>query len=104
MKAEYLKSVPKQVSMGEWHLPYIKDDERGESIEDLKRMSAARCARVSYLNHDGKIDKQKDFELFERLYSSKHASPMEHQATPLGGYKFETNFRGWSQFRRELEL
>ena len=39
--------------MGEWHLPLVQDDERSLDIETQKKISAARCARVSYLTHDG---------------------------------------------------
>ena len=77
------------------------------SVELLPRISAARCARVSYLTHDGENpDIVKDLQLFERLVGSKplHASPIEHQATPMscaGGAS--RNFRGWAQHREAYE-
>ncbi len=93
-----------------WHLPYITPEERGRfgwQPYDLAKFSAARCARVSYLNHDGTTpDVQKDLELFERLAGStpKHASPLEHQAYPLAtGSSGSRNFRGWRQFRQAVE-
>jgi thymidylate synthase ThyX len=60
--------------------------------EILKRISVARCARVSYLTHDGKRDIEKDLELFERLRTSGHWSPFEHVATP-----YYQNFTDFSQ-------
>lgn len=96
-------SKPQHLRDGEWHLPYIDgavDYDRAadwfyakhgrvisgpELLETLKKISAARCARVSYVGHDGKptsIDA--DFKLFERLITADliHASPTEHQAKP----------------------
>lgn len=94
---------------GSWHLPYVKAGERSMfSGLHLAKISAARCARVSYLTHDGGIpDMGKDLELYWRLVGSDpmHASPVEHQAIPLpraGGAS--NNFRGWQQFRDILQL
>lgn len=99
-------SIPKVLQHGEWHLPYILQDDYMD-IETAKKCSAARCARVSYLTHDGKTpSKEKDIELFERLVGSRpiHASPTEHQATPLmSANQWSGNFRGWRQFRKEIE-
>ena len=72
-------------------------------IETRKRISAARCARVSYLTHDGKRENQKDLELYERLRADRHLSPFEHVATPAEDSEFHANFRGWLQMRREID-
>jgi thymidylate synthase ThyX len=96
-------STPRPTAIGEWHLPLVQDDERGLPIEQLKKISAARCARVSYLTHDGKRDVSKDIELCERLWSDRHLSPFEHVATPSNDGDFHANFRGWIQMRKELE-
>lgn len=101
-----------------------------EILEIKKKISVARCARVSYLTHEGKRDIEKDLELFERLRTSGHWSPFEHVATPY--YKdlmssqpvidnlneginegFELwgkwinlrsgNFTGWKQYRKEFQ-
>lgn len=90
------------------HLPYVRDAERRVYREDvLLRLSTARCARVSYLTHDGQTpDVEKDLELYERLVGSKpiHASPCEHQASPLpDASEAHRNFVGWSQYRQEVE-
>lgn len=87
-----------------WHLPYTSDaDRKALPVDVLRKVSAARCARVSYLTHEGTTpDVVKDVELFERLVGSRpiHASPIEHQATPLPNcVGTSNNFRGWRQFR-----
>lgn len=104
-------STPDLIGYGEWHLPYITPDERTKhSIDLLKKMSAARCCRVSYLKHDGIAPSMDDdLELFQKLAGSmpKHYSPLEHQATPdklsngeWGKPVYHGNFDGWCQFRR----
>lgn len=90
-------STPRELETGMWHLPYIDldtmcdvsdraDSRRGTEnfYNKLAKISAARCARVSYLTQDGKRDIGKDFELYERLVTARpaHWSPLEHVATP----------------------
>lgn len=96
-------------------------------IEIKKKISVARCARVSYLTHEGKRDIKKDLELFERLRTSGHWSPFEHIAQPyfnetihvntsaVGQYMLRSgaidedcnlrcgNFIGWKQYRKEFQ-
>lgn len=100
-------SIPKELQVGEWHLPYITDEEFELCDYDiLLKCSTARCARVSYSNHDGsKPSVKRDVELHDKLVVSEplHASPAEHQATPGEYGKFYRNFRGWIQYRVELE-
>lgn len=101
-----------------WHLPYVSSEERMAHLKDplyLAKLSAARCARVSYLTHDGKRpDPQKDLELYDRLVGSRplHASPIEHQAYPdrhpVGSKdwfssQLHGNFVGWCQYRKAVE-
>jgi len=104
MRAAIDASKPTPIALGEWHLPLVQDDERSLPIEQLKKVSAARCARVSYLTHDGKRDIEKDIELCERLWSDRHLSPFEHVATPSSDVGFHANFRGWVQMRKEIEI
>lgn len=142
---------PKKLKQNEWHMPlifnedyklieqYIKDkrflvpQELGARnnliVGFLKKVSVARCARVSYLTYDDKRDIEKDLELFEKLKVSGHWSPFEHVATPLfadagskftGSYNQEEyidrafhnkrymnirsgNFIGWKQYRKEFQ-
>lgn len=94
-----------------WHLPYIGPSDwdyfaDDADFGDLALISAARCARVSYLNHDGTApDIEKDLALAKRLLESKHMSPFEHQARLSGdeGTAFWRNFVGWDQHRAMLE-
>lgn len=103
MKAALDASTPSSVDIGEWHLPYVQDDERYLSTDTLVKISAARCARVSYLTHEGVRDVAKDLELYARLEAPGHMSPMEHpaQATPFPEVRYG-NFRGWKQWRKFL--
>lgn len=96
-------SRPGEVAYGQWHLPLVQGDERTLDVELQKKISAARCARVSYLTHDGNRAIEKDVELHDRLKSDRHLSPFEHVATPAPDAEFHANFRGWLQMRREIE-
>lgn len=108
MQAAYEASTPKQLSDDEWHLPLIQEEEYDgvfEKSDDARMISAARCARVSYLTHEGKRDLSADIILYDRLTSGGHMSPLEHVARPLtedelSGGEFRGNFRGWMQLRK----
>jgi thymidylate synthase ThyX len=106
MLAAYRASVPAVVELGRWHLPLIQDDERTLPDEQLCKLSVARCARVSYLTHDGKRDHAKDLELYERLLgggANGHWSPFEHVATPTADpQQHSANFAGWEQYRKRF--
>lgn len=91
MRDAMAASTPEPLKEGEWHLPYFSDEdydllsEREDvQFEDAAKVSAARCARVSYLTQDGKRDIQADLDLYERLTTAQpaHWSPLEHVATP----------------------
>lgn len=95
-------SAPKLVKEGDWHLPLMMDDDPKMDLETKKMVSVARCARVSYLTHDGKRDISKDIELYQKLRSSGHFSPFEHVATPSDNQGEWANFTGWKQLRRDI--
>jgi hypothetical protein len=102
-KTVYRKAAPFSYDDAEsWHLPYVTDEERSLYRPKLLiAASAARCARVSYLKHDGTTSSiAEDLKLFHRLVGSApmHASPIEHQAYASGHERFG-NFVGWGQFR-----
>ena len=95
----YNQYTPKVLDVGEWHLPYVtnkdrdtalKMDESSEFFPDsvfnyLIPLSVARCARVSYLTHEGKEPLiTEDLALYDRLMKQVplHASPAEHQGSP----------------------
>jgi thymidylate synthase ThyX len=106
MLAAYRASAPVAVEIGRWHLPLIQPDERALPEEQLCKLSVARCARVSYLTHDGKRDRDKDLELYERLLdggANGHWSPFEHVATPAADpHESSANFAGWEQYRKRF--
>jgi thymidylate synthase ThyX len=103
MREAIAASRPETLEYDEWHTPLLQPDERGLPLETRKRISAARCARVSYLTHEGRREIEKDLELYERLKSDRHLSPFEHVATPATDGGFHANFRGWIQMRAEIE-
>lgn len=79
-------STPEVLEPGEWHLPFVTDFEKDWlDLETQKKVSVARCARTSYLTHDGNQPTViKDLSLYQDLVGARplHASPAEHQATP----------------------
>lgn len=95
-------SKPNELQYGDWHTPLILPDENFP-LGDREMISAGRCARVSYLTHDGVRDPLKDIELFDRLSASGHMSPMEHVARPLNRGELQRgNFVGWQQLRADI--
>lgn len=106
MRDLYNESVPNLVEWHSWHLPYIDNADRQafkkeievNNWENLCNISAARCARVSYLTHDGKRDYDADLQLFDKLVGPGHMSPLEHVAAPSNGW--HGNFNGWKQLRK----
>jgi hypothetical protein len=129
------QSVPQLLQPDEWHLPYVKSHRlsSGELIyldaEDLpitteqaRVISASCCAQVSYRKSDDSYEKA--HKIFRQLIESQpcHASPVEHQATPMdldsidkydpacwqdgvthvsrNGDLWSGNLRGWIQFRK----
>jgi len=83
MKAAMDASTPKVLQAGQWHLPLVTDEDQGDPAipaELLPKLSIARCARVSYLTHDGRRDPGVDLALHDRLLAAGHMSPFEHAA------------------------
>ena len=104
MESLYRTAIPVPVEVGFWHMPLLDDTEAlkadGYSEDELRRISVGRCARVSYLTHDGKRDPKADLDLYERLRFSGHMSPFEHVAM-AGAEKVQSgNFTGWVQLRK----
>jgi len=76
------------------HLPYVTQEERFVHDETLlMKISAARCARVSYKNHD-QTDPvlSKDLALYKRLVRDQHLSPLEHVAAAMDSVKGDTGY------------
>lgn len=127
------QSNPQMLAPGQWHLPFVQSPfpvpEGLDMMSTVMKVSAARCARVSYNNFDGTSDISKDIELFNKLFSEvpRHCSPAEHQAqvpqyhdlyhmstgwdtrAPKGELpsysigKYFSNLRGWIQLRKLIE-
>jgi thymidylate synthase ThyX len=88
------------------HLPFVVDSERNLPFRDAIAISQARCARVSYNNHDGTNNSlEKDAALAEDLRKDGHFSPFEHQGLSihpaLTAYKGNFNKAyDWIQIRK----
>jgi hypothetical protein len=126
MRKVYESNTPTPIRRGGWHLPLVDERDIGLSPRDTIKVSVARCARVSYLTHDGIRDPQADIDLHDRLLIAGHCSPFEHAARPmtvtdveckwnrtsgLVGFDkldiqvrehFSGNFRGWVQYRKTI--
>ena len=96
------ESTPQLLREGEWHLPWIRNEDWDRAFEYLgvgnsnspasmndvldllKNISASRCATLSYGNADGTASTfEKDIARVAKLQGDPlHASPFEHQATP----------------------
>lgn len=142
MKVAQEKSSPNELHAGEWHLPYIETTiditpkERhvkyfvqGEEVdlETARKVSASCCAQVSYRVLNSTVEKA--VAIYDKLITSVpvHASPTEHQATPMeypevhnliantmkktfgqegtthigrNGKVWSGNLQGWIQFRQ----
>lgn len=96
-------SEPVTLKPDDWHTPYfgagywLKD--LGIPLEDALAISSSCCAQVSYRKLDDSLEKARD--VFDKLIESKpcHASPTEHQATPMSlpvwteeGYKLDLSW------------
>jgi hypothetical protein len=129
MKRQYEEHKPEFLHYGQWHMPLILPEEykeafdKGEPYPDFQKVSAGRCARVSYLTHDGKRDMAEDEKLADKLMVSGHWSPFEHVAQALpamrcpasawrescdcGGNStasdWSGNLRGWLQYRETVD-
>jgi thymidylate synthase ThyX len=102
MRHLYHTNEPRRCAQLQWHTPFIQDDEMDLPSEQRIRLSVARCARVSYLTHDGKRDHEADFALYERLCAGMHWSPFEHVASASKLAVPSGNFVGWFQYRKEF--
>jgi hypothetical protein len=129
MHSAYIKSIPMELNPLDWHLPYVTTirNERGVieyfdangqwlTTNEARIISASCCAQVSYRKSDDSVDKAR--KIFAQLIESQpcHASPVEHQATPMfrpdsfadqgtthldrKGQAWSGNLRGWVQFRK----
>lgn len=108
MQKLYETNTPRYLGYSSWHLPLVKDNEVfGDHYpfdwDYWKKVSVGRCARVSYLTHDGVRDPDADVALHDRLMTNGHLSPFEHVATPRREcVGCDSNFVGWHQYRKDI--
>jgi thymidylate synthase ThyX len=106
MARAYRDSKPRPFCEGMWHLPFITEEEwfdTNVSPNDLRKISVARCARVSYKAFDDtKTDMEADITLRDKLRANGHFSPFEHQAWAMSSLGQSGNFVGWQQYRHML--
>lgn len=112
-EAAYRAATPKEA---DFHTPFFDEVDRdalGDAIRDglgerpgmIAAISTARCARVSYLTHDGRRDFAEDIALHDKLLQSRHMSPFEHVATAAvpGTSVPASNFDyPWVQYRKTI--
>jgi hypothetical protein len=104
------------LSPGEWHLPFVgtwqktiqSNEYREYDVQDLKKISAGRCAWVSYFMPGDNSKKMQNYakaiETYAKLAESdpKHTSPLMHQGTPIPKSVRVGNLCGFLQFRKEI--
>lgn len=111
MRAALAASTPTPLEHGQFHMPYLDGstivevlDLEPQGMERLVEISAARCARVSYLTQDGQRDYREDLQLYKRLVAADppHWSPLEHVCRPAEWGELDLvpgNLGGWVQLR-----
>ena len=140
----HCKSSPVELPSGMWHVPYVtttynSPEDCGYSVngievsqEDALKISASCCAQVSYRKQDESLEKA--LKIWDMLVTMTpvHASPFEHQATPMlrtngtisencndpvvpakwqdgvthfdkKGKGWSANFKGWIQHRQLID-
>ncbi len=106
VKAALDTSTPRKMVWGEWHLPYVKDVimhagpvyGTDDPMLEYPKVSAACCARVSYVRQNDRKSAEEDLKFTARLTGSGHWSPLEHPAQATPGRS--GNFNGWKQLRK----
>lgn len=124
-------SQPQELCLKDWHLPYIDTEylegkltysleDKLLTVDEARRISVSCCAQVSYRKNDTSLEKANSIFLKLRDMVPFHASPFEHQATPMHfhsdiygdkwekgithmnrqGYFGSGNFYGWIQYRQ----
>lgn len=97
-------STPVECSAGDWHIPFGERMPEGLTLLERIKIATARCARLSYLTHDGQFAPARDFELHDQLLANGHLSPLEHCACiELLGLFPCANFTGWMSYRYHVE-
>ena len=135
MYKSYTESEPELLSPGEWHTPFVSHERDADgnlsyfveeislanaqsykylTLDEALKISSSCCAQVSYRKADTSLEKA--LSIYDKLITMKpcHASPLEHQATPVNGeiwpegvthqdcngYPWSGNFKQWIQYRQ----
>ena len=100
-----MASTPQQLMPGEWHLPYVTSRRNGNGKleywldsetqlceDDALKVSAARCAAVSYRNTSYVLEKCR--QVHDKLVGDdrKHGSSLEHQAKAMDKFSDEHEY------------
>ena len=114
--------TPKELKAGEYHIPFgdkmqleklsniasnygkinlNNTDRKGKIESTMSKVAVARCARLSYMTFDGKIDYEADIKLHDRLLKSKHASPFEHVARAVTDEEYYSQVKGKVPTRKD---
>lgn len=114
MREAYEESVPRELQEGEWHLPYLTDQDGREepvvarpvhgdivtgtgwrpySTGEKIAVSVARCAAVSYERQNADKPFSEYKKRHDDLLAAGHMSPFEHQAKVSTSGEIE-NFLG----------
>lgn len=102
MLEAHQKSEPQVLDVNEWHLPFIKPEEKTLPIDVQIKKSVARCARTSYVNFYGKDSEADDLRLFNELQKSRHFSPFDHPCLVQLENKFYGNLKGFKPYRKYI--
>jgi len=117
---EFNSSTPKQLQVGEYHIPFGDNlevpklidiahkiitknkPEYAPNVQEIQKevtnislkIAVARTARISYttLGDDPKIDYEADIRLHDRLAEMKHWSPFEHAARAMSDFEYENYY------------
>lgn len=85
MRAAFEASRPEPLGVGDWHLPYVTEEDRaiyaeGGDSEDLKILSVVRCAAVSFERQNANRTPMQIQTRHDEMVKMAHWSPFEHQA------------------------
>ena len=116
----YNESTPKQLEVGQWHIPFgdtfntlKQEDDLEDLLNDINyipknilfnidfltqaklAIATARCARISYetLGDNPEIDYEKDIKLHDDLLVMKHMSPFEHCAVVMNEENYYSHIK-----------
>jgi len=111
-----------ELQPGEWHVPYVKRDhdaDTGEiiyytddsaqelTVEQAKLISMSVCAQTSYRKADHSLDKAIKMKGMLVDGHKVHASPFEHQATPIPAFEWNATSEwpeGVTHMRRDYSF